>query len=322
VVENLGAIPGVRSAAVTTGMPAGQSLLELPVQLDGTTSPNLAVSVVVGVIGDYAESIGAPLRTGRLLTAADWGNPIGTVAVVNESFAARAWPEGNPLQKQFRFVINRKPQPWLTVVGVVGDFAQRERAIHKPLAYVPYSHLPGADVSVVVRTAVPPGTLIGPVRHAIRTLDPDLPVIELDTFERRFAIDHWPARVFGSMFALFGGIALLLAGIGLYGVTSYAVSQRSHEIGVRMALGASSRSILSEMLAGGLRQALIGLVLGLGGAAVLTRLLEAQLVDVPPHDPATFAGVAGLLVTIAIAGCLVPARRALRVNPVDALRHE
>ena len=274
------------------------------------------------MVGDYAESIGAPLRAGRPLNAADWGSPIGTAAVVNESFAARAWPDGDPLEKQFRFVVKGKPQPWLTVVGVVGDFAQRERTIHRPLAYVPYSQLPDADVSVVIRTAVPPATLIDPVRHAIRTLDPDLPVIELDTFENRFRIDHWPARVFGSMFALFGGIALLLAGIGLYGVTSYAVSQRSHEIGVRMALGASGRRILSDVLRGGLRQVIIGLVIGLAGAAVLTRLLEAQLVDVPPHDPLTFTGVAAILVAIGAMGCLIPATRALRVNPVDALRHE
>ena len=156
----------------------------------------------------------------------------------------------------------------------------------------------------------------------MRTLDPDLPVIELDTFENRFANDHWPARVFGSMFTILGAIALLLAGIGLYGVTSYSVSQRSHEIGVRMALGASGRRILSEMLAAGVRQVLIGLVIGLGGAAVLTRLLEAQLVDVPPHDPPTFIAVAGILLTIGVMGCLIPARRALRVNPSDALRHE
>jgi putative ABC transport system permease protein len=208
------------------------------------------------------------------------------------------------------------------VVGVVGDFAQRERTIHRPLAYIPYSQLPQTDVSVVIRTVVEPGALIEPVRRAMRTLDSDLPVIELDTFENRFAINHWPARVFGSMFTLFGAIALLLAGIGLYGVTSYSVSQRSHEIGVRMALGASGRRILREMVVGGLRQVVIGLVLGLAGAAVLTRLLEAQLVDVPPHDPLTFISVAAILVTIGVLGCLIPARRALRVNPVDALRHE
>ena len=322
VVENLDAIPGVRSVAVTTGMPAGGSLTELPVQFGGTSSSGLAVSGIVGVIGDYAESIGAQLRAGRPLNPADWRSLIGTAAVVNESFAGRAWPNDDPLGKQFRFVGDGKPKAWLTVVGVVNDFAQRERTIHRPLAYVPYSQLPGADVSVVIRTAVPPETLVDPVRRAMRTLDPDLPVIELDTFENRFAINHWPARVFGSMFTLFGAIALLLAGIGLYGVMSYSVSQRSHEIGVRMALGASGSRILSDVLRGGLRQVMIGLVIGLGGAAVLTRLLEAQLVDVPPHDPLTFIGVAAILVAIGAMGCLIPARRALRVNPVEALRHD
>ena len=322
VVENMGAIPGVEAVAVTTGMPAGGSINELPVQLGGKPSPDLPVAAVVGVIGDYAEAIAAPLRAGRALQPVEWRSPVPTVAVVNESFASRAWPNEDPLEKQFRFVSNGKPQPWLTVVGVVGDFAQRERTIHRPLAYAPYSLLPGADISVVIRTAVPPSTLIDPVRRAMRALDADLPVIELDTFEHRFAIDHWPARVFGSMFTIFGAIALLLAAIGLYGVMSYSVTQRSHEIGVRMALGASGRRILSEVAAGGLRQVLIGLVLGLAGAAVLTRLLEAQLVDVPPHDPLTFIGVTVLLVTIGVMGCLIPARRAMGVNPSDALRHE
>ena len=322
VVEDIGAIPGVKAVAVTTGMPAGGSITELTVQLGGKPSPDLPVAAVVGVIGDYADAIGAPLRAGRSLQPAEWRSPVATAAVVNESFASRAWPNESALEKQFRFVPGGKPQPWLTVVGVVGDFAQRERTIHRPLAYVPYVLLSGTDVAVVMRTAVPPSTLVDPVRRAMRTLDPDLPVIELDTFEHRFAIDHWPARVFGSMFTIFGAIALLLAAIGLYGVTSYSVTQRSHEIGVRMALGASGRRILSEMVGGALRQVLIGLVLGLAGAAVLTQLLEAQLVDVPPHDPLTFIGVTVILVSIGLMGCLIPARRALRVNPSNALRHE
>lgn len=322
ITNELEATPGVEAAAVTSSLPASGSIYELPVELGDDPQSTLKVTAVVAIIGSYDRAVGAPVRAGRMIGTGEAKTMAAAGAVVNESFAARSWPGESPLHKQFRLTLDGKPQPWLTIIGVMPDVVQRERTPHRPTAYVPYALVPESDIGIVVRTSVPPSSLIDDVRRVIRAVDPDLPVIELDTFENRFHITHWPARVFGAMFTMFGAIALLLAGIGLYGVTSYSVSQRAHEIGVRMALGATSRRILSNVLAGSMKQVTIGLALGLSGAAVLTRLLSAQLVDVSPNDPLTFGSVTAILAAIAVLGCLVPVRRALRVNPVEALRHE
>ena len=244
------------------------------------------------------------------------------MAVVNQTFAARSWPGESALGKQFRLVDSNKPLPWLTVIGVMPDIAQRHRDVHRAAAYVPYSLVPQTDIGVVIRSGTAPGSLFQDIRRTVVAMNPDLPIIELDTFENHFRVEHWPVRVFGGLFTIFGAIALLLASVGLYGVTSYSASQRAHEIGIRMALGATSRNVMGHVVSGSIKQVTIALTLGLAGAAVLTRLLSAQLVDVSPNDPATFAGVALVLSATAMAGCLVPVRRALRVNPVEALRHE
>jgi hypothetical protein len=272
-------------------------------------------------MGAYDAAVGAPVRAGRFLTVPESIGPP-TSVVVNEVFAARSWPGVSALGKQFRLTINNKPQPWLTVVGVMPNIAQRERQVDRPVAYVPFSLVPRTDIGVVLRSETPSQSFYADVRRVVRTVNPDLPVIELDTFENHFHVNTWPARVFGALFAVFGAIALLLAAVGLYGVTSYSAAQRAHEIGVRVALGATSRHVMKNVASGSIKQVALALVLGLSGAAALTRLLSAQLVNVSPNDPATYLGVALILAGIAVAGCLVPVRRALRVNPVEALRHE
>ncbi|MEO5898042.1 MAG: FtsX-like permease family protein [Vicinamibacterales bacterium] len=278
-------------------------------------------TVVVSTMGDYGAALGT-MRTVRWFTDMDAANPASTVVVVNESFATRAWPGQNPIGKQLRLHIDRKPGAWLTVTGLIGDVAQREREVHRTVVYVPYAHLPEPSVGLVIHTATSPAAVIDEVRRIMRAVDPDLPVIDLDTFENRFRISHWPARIFGALFTLFGAVALLLAAIGLFGVTSHSVTQRTHEIGLRVALGATTANVLREIFSGATRQVLLGLTFGLLAASGLTRLLASQLVDVSPHDPLTFAAVTGVLFLVGVAGCLVPARRALRVNPVTALRHE
>jgi putative ABC transport system permease protein len=194
--------------------------------------------------------------------------------------------------------------------------------VHRPVAYVPYPLAPQTDVGFVVRSSTPRVSLYPEIRETVRAFNPTLAIVGLDTFEHWFYVRHWPERVFGALFTTFGAIALLLASVGLYGVTSYAASQRTHEIGIRVALGATRRHVTWHIAAAAVRQVVVALTLGLAGAAALTRLLSSQLVDVSPNDPATFAGVAVVLTATAIAGCLLPVRRALRVNPVEALRHE
>ena len=319
LVTRLGAIPGVDAAAVSSSLPMHNSSYDLPVDVGAGTSGQLTTSTVVGVHGGYDRAVGAPVRQGRFLQASDVTTQP-TVAVVNETFAARAWPAQSAVGKQFR--LGSRQPVWLTVVGVMPDIAQRERQLHRPVAYVPYPLAPQTDVGFVVRSATPRVALFPAIRETVRAFNPNLAILDLDTFEHQFYVRHWPERVFGALFTTFGAIALLLASVGLYGVTSYAATQRTHEIGVRVALGATRRHVAWHITAGSVKQVLVALTLGLAGAAALTRLLASQLVEVSPNDPATFAGVAFVLTATAIAGCLLPVRRALRVNPVEALRHE
>lgn len=318
LLARLEAMPGVTAASVTSQLPTANRSTDLPVEFADPHGP-IAETSVVGVLGPYDRAVGAPVGDGRFLSAPEWtGLP---AAVVNATFAARAWPGQRAVGKQFRLIDRRKPQPWLTVVGVMPDIAQRELEVHRAFVYVPYALLPQTDIGVVVRSETA-ASLYRDLPRAVASVHPDLAVIDLDTFDHRFYVEHWPARVFGGLFTAFGGIALLLAALGLYGVTSYSTSQRQHEIGVRVALGATRRHVLSQIASGSIRQVAIALVLGLAGAAALTRLLSAQLVDVSPHDPTTFAGVVIVLSLTAVAGCVVPVRRALRVNPLEVLRHE
>ncbi len=320
LVRQLGALPGVE-AAVTTSLPLQNFTRDALIQLGPGSSGQLQEASLVATIGAFDRAMGATVREGRFLDAAD-DTTQPTVAVVNETFASRSWPGESAVGKPFRLTFGRRPPVWLTVVGVMPDIALRQRQVHRPFFFVPYSLLPETDIGVVVRSRAEPAVLFGDVRRTVRELDPELAIVGLDTFDHAFYVSQWPQRVFGALFTTFGAVALLLASVGLYGVTSYAASQRRHEIGVRIALGATARNITWNVGSGVLRQVIVALLLGLAGAATLTRLLSAQLVDVSPNDPATLAGVALVLTATAIAGCLLPVRRALRVNPVEALRHE
>jgi putative ABC transport system permease protein len=164
--------------------------------------------------------------------------------------------------------------------------------------------------------------LAEPLRRAIQEIDADLPVREVRTLEEEISLQYWPLRVFGAMFGIFAGVALLLATVGLYAVVAYGVNQRTREIGIRVALGASASAILQMVFKTGMRQMAIGLVLGLAAAFGITRVLSAILVGVSPTDPLTFGTVSVVLIAAATLGCAIPARRAMRVDPAIALRHE
>jgi putative ABC transport system permease protein len=321
LTQRLRALPGVEAAAVATSLPLQNFTRDAVIQLGPGSSGQLEQASLVATLGSFDRAIGAPVREGRFLNAADY-TPRPTVAVVNETFAVRSWPGQSAIGKQFRLAFGKHPPVWLTVVGVIPDIALHQRRVPRPFCFVPYSFLLETDIGVVIRSRAEPAALFGEVRRTVREMDPELAILNLDTFDHAFYVSQWPQRVFGALFTTFGVVALLLASVGLYGVTSYAASQRRHEIGVRVALGATQRNVTWEVAAGAVRQVALGLLLGLAGSAALTRLLSAQLVDVSPNDPTTLAGVAVVLTTTAIAGCLLPVRRALRVSPVEALRHE
>jgi putative ABC transport system permease protein len=205
----------------------------------------------------------------------------------------------------------------------VPNILQNDIATHDdPLIYVPFRQRLTRDMALMARTRVPPGTLATAFRKEVQALDEDMPLYDVRTLEERLALNYWGDKIFGSLFAIFASIALLLAAVGLYAVIAQSVSQRTQEIGVRIALGASPPNILRLVFLQGIRQLAIGLGLGILAAVALTRVLKSLLVQVSPTDPATFAGVVVVLGAAAALGCLLPAKRAMRVDPVVALRNE
>jgi putative ABC transport system permease protein len=211
----------------------------------------------------------------------------------------------------------------LTVVAVAPDILQDDEAFElAPVLYLPFRQHPQSGAEFMVRTRVPPATMADAIRREVQALDADLAVRSLRPLEQSLWFRNWRHRVFGTMFAIFAGIALVLASVGLYAVIAHSVSQRTKEIGVRLSLGATPRGILRLVFAEGMSRFAIGLVIGLGGAVAATGVLESMLVGVSAADPMTLAGVSLVLALAGGLGCALPARRAMRVDPVIALRHE
>jgi ABC-type antimicrobial peptide transport system permease subunit len=206
----------------------------------------------------------------------------------------------------------------------VQDIVQSDssQGAHDPLIYLPYQRLPQREMVVAARTLVPPGSLTNSFRREVMAMDQNLPVTDLRTLDALLRERAWPWRIYGSMFSIFAAIALLLASVGLYAVIAHSVSQRTQEIGVRMALGASREAILRMVLLQGFRQFLIGLAAGLVTSFGLTQILDDLLISVQPLDPLTFLSVALVLALAAVLGCAIPAGRAMRVDPIVALRYE
>jgi putative ABC transport system permease protein len=246
------------------------------------------------------------------------------VGVVNEVMAQRAWPGQDPIGKRIRMYPYDATAPTLTVVGVVKNVRQSElQAVARPEVYRSYTQVmsyPPRDL--VVRTHVSPLTLAHTVREAIQSLEKDQPVSNIRTMEQILADSLAEERFNMLLLAIYAGLALLLAMVGIYGVMSYLVTQNTREIGIRMALGAQGRDVLKLVVGQGLTLTIVGIVAGLAGAWGLTRLMKTLLYEVTTTDPPTFAGVSLLLISIALLACYIPARRAAKVDPMIALRCE
>lgn len=271
------------------------------------------------------------LQSGRSFSDADTAGGI-PVVIVNQAFARAAWPRQDAVGKRLRLILRPAgaprnapptPQAWLNVVGVVPDILQDDESFELgPVLYLPVRQHPQSGMMVVIRTRVPPATLGDAIRREVAAIDESLAVRSLLTLEDSLWLRNWRQRVFGSMFAIFAAIALVLASLGLYAVMAHSVSQRVREIGVRMALGAAAGDILGLVFKQGMMQLAIGMVVGLSAAAGVTRVLSALLIGVTPADPLTFAGAALVLAIAGILGCAIPAGYAMRVDPVVALRNE
>jgi len=271
---------------------------------------------------DFFAALGIKILKGRGFASADQSNPP-AVAIVSESFA-REYIPGNPLGKRF----NTGPdmdghRHWMQVVGEVNDV--RDRAASAPFSgpvyYTPYT-LGGKQWQIIARTTVNPTTMVPAIERIVRSVDADAPITHIETVDQIIAESSAQPRFQTVLLGSFGVLGLLLAIIGIYGVISYSVVQRTHEIGVRMALGAGRGDVLRMILGEGLLLASIGIAIGVAGALALTRFLRSMLFEIKPTDPATFIGVAALLVVVALAACYIPARRAMRVDPMVALRYE
>jgi putative ABC transport system permease protein len=319
----LEAIPGVESTAIADRLPTDGSR-HLPYELAGApqVDQRLCPKISALVIGPgYFRTSGAAVFSGREFSDADGASGV-PVAIVNQRFAGKFWPGEDALRKRLRFFNGSTPGPWLTVVGVVSNIIQNDAARQEfdPLIYLPYRQQPSGDMAVIARTRIPPETLGAAFRREVQAVDPDLPIYG------PFAADYWDrysdSRFYGILFLIFAAIALLLASIGLYTVIAHSVSRRTQEIGIRMAIGASARDILKLVFLQGMLPLGIGLIIGLAASVAVNRLLKAELVQVSPFDPITLVVASVVLILAAILGCLIPARRATRVDPLIALRHE
>ncbi|HEX8500436.1 MAG TPA: ABC transporter permease, partial [Pyrinomonadaceae bacterium] len=322
VVEQLKAVPGVQSAALVRGLPltgnSGSVRVTLP---DGETPPRGQEPQVQfnTATPDYFATMGIPFVKGRLFGD---GDRLDTppVVIVNQTMARRFWPGQDPVGKQVKFVGDDTPG---TVVGVVGD-AKHDWLTEeqRPQIYSPYSQTPGFFATVVVRTKVEPLGLSRAVREAVWKVDKDQPVWKVRTVESLLAYNVADKRFLMLLMVVFAALALTITAVGLYGVVNYTVGRRTHEIGVRMALGARAGDVLKLIVSQGMRLAATGVGVGLIASFALSRFIQSLLFGVSATDTLTFTGVSALLGGVALLACYIPARRATKVDPLIALRHE
>jgi putative ABC transport system permease protein len=327
----LASIAGVEAIAVTTAVPpfgSGQRDLEIEGRPKTPDERWRNVSTVT-ISPRFFDVVGVPVRTGRVFGEAD-GAPGRETVIINERMAAQFFQGENPIGRRLRFRLPEagrdQPQtPWRTIIGISPSIRQGSTTLGgepNAVVYLPYRADPPAGASLLLRTRLPASAVMDVVRREVQRLDRDQPVFTIQTLDQILAENRWPFRVFGSLFVIFALIALVLSAVGLYAVMAYSVTQRTQEIGVRMALGAEGRQVSWLILKGGLVQLAIGLTLGLAGAFGLSRVLRSVLVQVTPTDPVTFVAITTLLIIVAVTACVLPARRATRVDPLVALRAE
>ncbi len=322
LVDKARALPGVTSAGLTSNVPFNGNVGSGSYSIVGYT-PGPADARPHGrqevVGGDYFQSMQIPLVAGRVFTDADTADTA-PVVVIDQYLVNRYFAKTSPIGQQIRR--GGASNPAMTIVGVVGTINSIDlgQPVAKERLYYPVAQQPRAGMALVIKTAVDPTTLVSQVRAAVQSIDPEQPLADVRTMDQWVARSLEQRRTPTLLLALFGGVALVLSSIGIYGVLAFGVAQRVREFGIRQALGADRRSILTLVLTQGLRTAGLGIVLGLGGSIALTRYLQTLLFGVSQHDLSTFAGVAVLLLGVAVAACYVPALRATRIDPMQALR--
>ena len=323
LLQRLESLPGVQSVGATDHLPLTDYSLVTSVAIEGHPPPVFGKdppASVASVSADYFRAMGIPLKRGRAFTDRDTKEAPGVV-LVNEAFARRHFAGEDPIGR--RISGGAAEGNWLTIVGVVGDVRQKGLD-GEPEAeiYRPFSQGGSPLLSVVVRTAGDPMSLAAAARSQVRALDRDQPVHSMMTMQQRLADSMAPRRSSMLLLGIFAALALLLAAFGIYGVISYSVTQRTHEIGIRMALGAQREDVFRLIVGQGMILVSIGVAMGLAGAFAVTRVLSGLLYEVSVTDPAIFVGIALLLAGVALLASYIPARRAMKVDPLAALRYE
>jgi putative ABC transport system permease protein len=325
LLERLRALPGVETVALAGQVPFGGDFDCRGLHANGRMKPNPADDPCIeryGITPEYLRLMGIPLIAGRSFTPADTARSQ-PVLVISESTAREVWGSASPLGTQVR-VGGHSSGPWRTVIGVVADVHHENLTAAPTRAmYTPQSQLTDSYLVALVKSSMhDPESLVAPARAILRGLDPSVPLFDIATLPALVEESSAQQRFVMRLLAAFAGVAVLLAAIGLYGVVSHGVAQRTREVGVRMALGAQRRDVMALMLAGGMKLVAAGVAGGLVAAALATRFLGSLVFGVSPLDPATFAAAAALLTAVALAAHWIPIRRALRIDPATALRAE
>ena len=341
LLEQVESVPGVEHAGTVTALPYGGSTNGFGYTVDSPLAGDNAVSIVSQQASpEFFRALGIPLLAGREFNERDVDGALPAI-IVSESLAKRYWPDQSALGQRIKWGNREFASPWMTIAGVVGDVRMRGLdTAPKPTVYTPDLQLgepvktlagvtlrelmadDARSINLVVRTRSDAGSITNAVRNAVWAVDPDQPVTKVKTMERVLA-DTMVVQQFSAwLLTIFAGIALALAAAGIYGVISYSVSQRTHEIGIRMALGAEPSDVLRLVIGQGIKPATIGLAIGVAAALGLTRFMASLLFNVSVTDPVTFALIALLLILVAIAACYLPARHASMVDPMEALRYE
>src|SRR2546423_3788066 len=343
LVQNLRTMPGVQYVGAASGLPLGNNGWQTSFMIDGRPKPppeDAPLMEACTVTPDYFRAMKIPLLRGRYYTDHDDRSFIAgkdlskldegerlqagvNVIIVDEQFAKRYWPSEDAVGKHVRLGFDEKA-PVLEVVGVVGRVKMEalDDDSNRVQGYFSFAQVPFTGMTIVVKGNGDPNQLIAAARNQVRTLDSDQPIYNIRTMDEIRGESVAPQRLNLMLLSIFAGIAFMLAIVGIYGVMSYAVTQRTHEIGIRMAIGAQPRDVFRMIVGHGMLLTFVGIVAGLLGAFGLTRLMATMLFGVKPTDPATFAGVALLLTLVALIACYIPGRRATKVDPVDSLRYE
>jgi putative ABC transport system permease protein len=343
LLENIRAVPGVESTAAASGLPLGNNGWQTSFLIDGQPAPPRDQTPLMEaclVTPDYFKAMNIPLLRGRVFNDHDDRSNLAgkdlsklnenereiaamNALVIDEEFARRHWPNDDPVGKYVRLGGDPNGQK-VQVIGVVGRVKMESlnQNSDRVQGYFPFAQTPGGGMTVIVKGTSDPSQLISSMRAAVKEIDPDQPIYNPRTMDEIRAESVAPERLNLTLLSLFAGIALVLAIVGIYGVMSYSVTQRTHEIGIRMAIGARPRDVFAMILGHGMKLTIIGVVIGLVLAFVLTRLMETMLFGVAPTDATTYTAISVLLVSVALLACYLPGRRATKVEPTISLRYE